>query len=320
MSEDRRRMIRKSREVLQDPYAHLQGDGTFDATVPGEPMSVHDARRLLRNPYAYLDGDGGYSEYRNSQENARQQPVVDVRAIRGDAGEQARYSRAEIQRLVRRLHRELWLKRAEIATDGSDLNPIDLLEPTKALKALGYATETVETLGQYRMGRDLFDVAGLVDPESNQVQISRRFDPNVRRFTAAHELGHIVLHPSQGLHRDRAVDGSSDGSLRDGAEIDADVFAAHFLMPERLVRQEFLRRFLSAPFAISDDTAFALVRDSSAALLERCRTLRDLARMVANAGQYDGSFFSSLAKHFGVSSEAMAIRLEELELVASERR
>jgi Zn-dependent peptidase ImmA (M78 family) len=64
--------------------------------------------------------------------------------------------------------------------------------------------------------------------------------PNRQRFTLAHELAHIVLHPDQlgkavhvdkgSLRRDRV---SAEGS--DLLEIQANVFAAELLMPEELL-------------------------------------------------------------------------------------
>jgi hypothetical protein len=45
------------------------------------------------------------------------------------------------------------------------------------------------------------------------------------------------------------------------------------------------------------------------------RTLRDLARLLASATYYNGKAVYSLTEIFGVSVEAMAIRLEELDLV-----
>jgi len=52
------------------------------------------------------------------------------------------------------------------------------------------------------------------------------------------------------------------------------------------------------------------------ALEKKCRTLRDLAMLLAGTQQYNGRFFDSLAKQFGVSIAAMAIRIEELNLAS----
>jgi Zn-dependent peptidase ImmA (M78 family) len=171
-----------------------------------------------------------------------------------------------------------------------------------------------ESLGQHAAGRDSFEVAGIVDNASGTVEISRRFAPSTRKFTTAHELGHAVLHEGSGLHRDRGLDGASTGR-RDPREAEADVFASYFLLPEKQVRGAFGKRFLTEEFGLTEATAFALSSGSLRHLQGRCRTARDLARILAGAQQYNGAHFRSISERFGVSIEAVAIRLEELGLV-----
>ncbi len=86
-------------------------------------------------------------------------------------------------------------------------------------------------------------------------------------------------------------------------------------MPEKQVRLAFRDMFLTDCFELSEDTAFALNAGSLDSLRDRCRTLRDLSRMLASTTQYNGVHFNPMARQFGVSVEAMAIRLEELELL-----
>jgi hypothetical protein len=50
-------------------------------------------------------------------------------------------------------------------------------------------------------------------------------------------------------------------------------------------------------------------------LQARCRSERDLAKVLASAQHYNGSHFKSLSERFGVSVGAMAIRIEELSLI-----
>lgn len=100
--------------------------------------------------------------------------------------------------------------------------------------------------------------------------------PSVRqRFTIAHELGHFVLHDSEGLHLDQAFkfrDRSSALAI-DPQEIDANRFAAELLMPE----DEVLEAVRSGDLDLNDNQA---VR--------------------------------RLARHFGVSQQALMIRLATL--------
>ena len=160
------------------------------------------------------------------------------------------------------------------------------------------------------------DVAGNIDGSERTVQISLQFDSPVRRFTAAHELGHALLHDARGLHRDRALDGGVLHRPRDRTEREADDFATYFLMPERLVRSAFEHAFKAREFILNEDTAFALNAGGLESLRATCPEVRDLSRLLAGTTHYDGVHFYSLAEQFGASVEAMAIRLEELNLIA----
>lgn len=77
------------------------------------------------------------------------------------------------------------------------------------------------------------------------IGINALHHPNRQRFSAAHELGHHVLHPaeiqatvhvSKGLRALRRDPISSLGS--DPLEIDANTFASELLMPEKFLLEE----------------------------------------------------------------------------------
>ena len=102
-----------------------------------------------------------------------------------------------------------------------------------------------------------------------------------QRFTIAHELGHLLLHGYDTPHADRSFKfrdtRSSEGTAID--EIQANQFAAELLMPRTvLVREVGSRTF---DHAVDDDPAFELL-------------------------------VNRLAKKFGVSKQAMTIRLSSL--------
>jgi Zn-dependent peptidase ImmA (M78 family) len=160
------------------------------------------------------------------------------------------------------------------------------------------------------------EVAGILDRAGKRVKISREFPVNIRNFTAAHELGHVALaHDGSGLHRDRPQDGSGKDATRPIQEIEADKFATYFLMPRKLVEKEFRRRFGTECFSLTEATMFALSGNDSMALEKNCKTIRGLSRTLARAERYNSVRFDSLASQFRVSNEAMAIRIEELNLV-----
>lgn len=92
--------------------------------------------------------------------------------------------------------------------------------------------------------RDLEEsVSGMLVWRGNRavIGVNRRHHPNRRRFTVAHELGHYLLHRELAsvfvdgpgvLYRDLS---SSEDSRQQ--EIDANRFAAEFLLPEAAVRE-----------------------------------------------------------------------------------
>ncbi|GAB4346537.1 MAG: hypothetical protein Kow006_05160 [Gammaproteobacteria bacterium] len=308
--------IRQSRINLRNPYAYLDSSGGYSATTDGQGLDVHEARRILQNQYAYLDADGGYSEWPNyiSSQRSSTLPLIDYEIILGEARKGDDFGRDDIEAIVRRFQREMWKRRKELFPSRKEIAPIEMLNPSIALKSIGYLPEYRESLGQYSGDGEIFEVAGILDNSNRRVLVSERFSPEICNFTMAHELGHVFLHQESGLHRDRALDGSLTGQRREKREFEADVFAAYFLLPEKQVRREFKKRFSTDCFLLNDDTEFAL-GSGNTGLRNSCRTIRDLSRVLAKAEHYFGVQFLPLTKCFRVSTEAMAIRLEELGLV-----
>jgi Zn-dependent peptidase ImmA (M78 family) len=103
--------------------------------------------------------------------------------------------------------------------------------------------------------------------------------PRVRqRFTVAHELGHYLLGDEDSLHIDRKFELKLRSNLSsqgvDSDEIEANLFAAELLMPGFLLNQDIED---AQPFDISDE-----------------------------------SEIRRLAKKYGVSSQALMIRISSL--------
>lgn len=275
---------------MGNQYAHIEQLEDFDREVD----SLRQSRRKLENPYAYLDEDGGFSAAESSLRK-RRLPFE------------------EIEKIVIRLQKKLWHERFKLWPGQESFSPILVLNPSKASQILGFNFEVVNSLGVYTDRAEQVVVAGLIDRSTNTIKISRDFDPAEQLFTAAHELGHAVLHPDMPvMHRDRALDGAR--VARDRIEQEADKFAAYFLLPSKLVRKSFVDRFLTPRFVLSEDTVFALNQsvDGKGKIFG---SRRALSRKLASATQYNGHHFYSLAEFFGVTIEAMAIRLEELDLV-----
>lgn len=163
-----------------------------------------------------------------------------------------------------------------------------------------------------------FEAAGVLDRRRGILSVSTRFSYVTRRFTAAHELGHFVLHPWIGdrvAHRDRPLSGPMTG--RPVVEQEADHFGACLLMPRRLVETEFDKRFgTRRPLVLTEAVAFHLGVKDPNPLFAASRGSLSFASAVARAEKFDRNYFPSLAEYFGVSINAMAIRLHELDLIA----
>lgn len=268
------------RLLLQNPYAHV------------EQLEELRVARLHENPYLYADQQVTGTE--------RQATPRNIHRV------------STIEQTVTNLQREIWDRRSELGLP-ADARPVDVLEANHAARVLGYAYSSRASLGWIARGRDPIVVAGLIDTSKRIIEVATDVDPCVARFTSAHEIGHAVLHPHiTGLHRDRPLTGPLE--QRDRVEYEADKFAVFFLMPRKLVTEQFILRFIAA-FKLDEQTSYALLGKSASATRKLLPTCRHISRALASATQFNGRNFVSLDEYFGVSVETMAIRLEELKLV-----
>jgi Zn-dependent peptidase ImmA (M78 family) len=161
------------------------------------------------------------------------------------------------------------------------------------------------------------EAAGVWQRDHVTVLVSTRFSYEIQRFTAGHEIGHYILHPHVGdrtLHRELPVEGPR--SNRPPLEREADYFSACLLMPRKAVVTEFNARFgAKHPLVLTDTVAYHLKADERALFAQQSGSLM-FAETVAKAQQFDRRRFKPMANYFGVSPRAMAIRLDELQLVA----
>lgn len=119
----------------------------------------------------------------------------------------------------------------------------------------------------------------LVQADHPVIGVNAHHHPNRQRFSIAHELGHFVLHrDKEPFFIDAAVFFRSEGATPEtwAQEREANAFAAELLLPQHAL-EEIWR---TEPIDVFDDVKLR-----------------------------------SLANHFGVSTQALAIRLSELGLV-----
>lgn len=225
---------------------------------------------------------------------------------------------SNIQNEVRRLHKEIWQNK-ELLWPNQSLLPINMLDPKVACHILGVEYLELDNLGSqiFSFRGNKFTVAGLIDRQANKIVVSNAFPKKVSRFTAAHEIGHWILHPNQVMHRDRSVDGSSTmNTSRSIEEREADYFAACFLMPARLVTEMFQKIFMTTiPMRFNENISFLLNPNEHESLLRTGKNSLNREFALARCTSFNSSHFYSLADQFEISNAAMAIRIKELELV-----
>lgn len=316
--------ISKSRLRLGNPLAHIGDNDGFDAIISEQiaetayntasAKQISESRLRYGNQYAHVAKNNGF-------EAITSEPLVDnvdssIQIQNSSIKENNPYS--WIESIARDLQIKIWNEQNQLWPEGAPQNPVDLLDPSKAINKVGYDFILTDTLGEsdFDSQGTKGEIAGILDRVAKRVSISRRL-PNVSfRFTAAHELGHILLHKGTSMHRDRPIDGSRMTNVpREKIEIEADKFAVYFLMPEKLVRERFHEFYGMDAFILTEDTAFAFARLTSDSLIRQYKSRQNFIRAIANKDIYNGERKESLASQFNVSVGAMAIRIEELGLV-----
>ncbi len=215
------------------------------------------------------------------------------------------------------LLRRIWRDRFQLWSD-RDITPLEVRAPRMAALVCGFDFHELPNLGdpkfiQRGVGPK---IAGLIDRQTNRIAISQEFSPTVQLFTGAHEIGHLVLHTGEIMHRDRAMDGRPLGGLRTLEEREADFFAACFLMPAKLVIEFFKKQFLCGERLHFDDTvAYHVDAHNIENLLYAPQDSLERELALARCQRFNGIRIVSLAQQFGVSDFSMALRLKELGLV-----
>ncbi len=194
--------------------------------------------------------------------------------------------------------------------------PWGILDPKLIFKdVLSYDYVTREEFGVLDDEGNVIEIAGLINQANRLVVISNKFPESTQRFTGAHELAHALFHDQKIQHRDLPLDNSSTLQMRTFEEKVADKGATFFLMPRKDIIKQFVLRFGNSSFSINEETSFNLIRGNISDLRRECKNIREFSRKISSVQSYNGNRFESLAQKFNVSVEAMAIRLEQLNLL-----
>lgn len=222
----------------------------------------------------------------------------------------------DIEQCARDLQNLIWDNKHLIWAKNIPENKLEILRPESIIKrVLGYDCFFSEKYGVPTGDGEIIEVAGVIGQPNKLVAISTTHSKEIQNFTAAHELGHAILHIQPILHRDNPVDREGKRNDGDYTEFEADKFATYFLMPRKLVQEAFFSIYKCYYFEITDESAFNFGGKTAHDLRLECKDRRGLARKLASSDLFAGKHYLTLSKTFGVSIEAMAIRLEELKLV-----
>ena len=220
--------------------------------------------------------------------------------------------RLGIERASRALIERIWRNRLVLFPMGVN-DRLEMLNPRIACAELGLKYDPHPELPWYTP-QGIVKVAGVLDRDNDTVSVAERLGPTVERFTAAHEIGHVLLHPGAIMHRE-LPDWQYRGQQKPLQEREADYFAACFLVPINLLAEEFEGRFGAPGTLVFDETSgFWLSPGEPERLAEFTREQR--ANALATVTRFNGRSFQSLCQRFCVSRTAMKIRLIETGLVS----
>lgn len=246
---------------------------------------------------------------------ANNRTIINTLAAMKTPGPVKKLKDSEIESRVNYLHAMMWDFRSNFWSQNPPQDKISTLDPKIAIEKLKYIYKVELSLGIDSTSGKIYEIAGLINMEKKEISISQQFSLDVQNFTAAHELGHALLHNQTVMHRDRPVDGVSKREKREIEEKQADRFAVFFLMPANEVKVRFEETFGAKSLSLNQDTAILLNKKDYFELKNLCTKRRDFSRVIASAETIANTSKTSLAKQFNVSVEAMAIRLEELKLI-----
>jgi hypothetical protein len=220
------------------------------------------------------------------------------------------------EQIIRGQARDLLVRawRAEAKRGEVELSRILPIEPRWVLSRVFPSWQFVDYRKSLSNGREV----GVLDRLTKTIQVNVSLPPTVRRFTGAHELGHLMLHKFRSLRESPLDNGGISRRTNSPEEQEANLFAAELLMPSRLVRKLFLSRFGSALYRdlLDDGTAFFYSGGGDFRLSDlRSMSLMEMAKVIAESEPLWTADSRPFTQIFGVSATAMAIQLMDLGLV-----
>lgn len=210
---------------------------------------------------------------------------------------------------ARELQTELWDQQCKY-WPGQSVVHLDMCDPWIAAKHLGFEVQEgwVTSPGT----RPGYQLGGFLNRPAKLIGISDQQIPRTQRFTLAHEVGHLRLHPGLHHHRELPLRGLTEPNVRaERVEFEANEFAGCFLVPRKHLRRAFIAAFGVEQLTLTDDVAYELLGSNFTALMNSSYDSLAFERNVATALRFRGRHFDSLNNLFDVSPTTLAIRLRE---------
>lgn len=201
-----------------------------------------------------------------------------------------------------------------------DFFPVDIQKIISSV--MKWKLDVVSDIGCDTYGQRL---KGHCDYDEKHILIATEgINPGEKIFTIAHEIGHAVLHNhtsciASGSARKRSirrVDKVMTTDKERRMEREANMFAAEILMPEKAVRDHFLKLFGRKELWIGSMKAQRIITDFIKKSKNNGKNLKNAKDFSPYFADYKNIKSSpSLREFFGVSSAAISRKLLELGLL-----
>lgn len=219
-----------------------------------------------------------------------------------------------IEDKARWLQTDLWDHQASL-WPGESVTHLDVCNPWVAARQLGFEVQEgcVDSPGT----RSGFQLGGFLNRPAKLIGLSDSQKPRAMRFTLAHEVGHVLLHPGMHHHRELPLHGITEPREPvDPKEREANHFAGCFLVPSKHLKRAFRASFGVERLTLTDDVAYELLGDGFMALLNSPYESLHFERVIAQALRFRGRHFGALNDLFQVSPTTLAIRLRQTGLTS----
>ena len=213
---------------------------------------------------------------------------------------------------ARELQIDLWDHQCSL-WQGENVTPIDVCDPWKAAQHLGYEVQEgwIDSPGT----RTGFQLGGFLNRPMKLIGLSDQLAQRTMRFTLAHEVGHVLLHPGLHHHRELPLQGITEPhEAVQPKEREANHFAGCFLVPTKQLKLAFVASFGVEKLTLTDNVAFELLGAGFVSLMNTPYESLVFERVVAQAVRFGGRQFGALNDLFQVSPTTLAIRLRQVGL------